>query len=91
MGFYLVRDKEVKRTYGIARWPKILQLARAYGWKPEGTTVDEESGIILPTKWNAGYKSMDGQLVSAEDASSFADALEKSAIAFSSLGPRENS
>lgn len=86
MGFYLVRDGEVKRTYGIARWPKILQLARAYSWKPAGTTVDEESGIILPAKWDGGYDSMDGQLVSAEDADNFADALEKALSHF----PRSN-
>lgn len=85
MGFYLKRDGEVKRTYGITRWPQILQLARAYGWKTAGTTVDEGSGIILPTKWDGGYDSMDGQLVSAEDAANFADALEKSLSHFSRL------
>jgi hypothetical protein len=82
MGFYLIREGEVKRRYGISRWPAMLRLARAYGWKPAGTTIDEESGIILTGKWTGSYEAMAGELVSTEDASNLAAALERALTHF---------
>ena len=82
MGFYLVRDGEVKKRYGTRQWPDLLALARAYGWQAAGTTLDEVSGLMLTGKWSGTYTGMDGQLVSSEDASNLADALERALVHF---------
>ena len=69
-------------------WPKALDLARGYGWKPKGTTLDEkfyghilkrwreESGYIPPTPGDYEPEEMYKD-VSSEDADALADALEK--------------
>src|SRR5439155_9949269 len=54
------------------RWPKLLRLAQAYGWRPRGTTLPEDSD----GSWDRNYTSNDGQVVSSEDAAALADALE---------------
>ena len=54
------------------RWPKLLRLARAHGWRPRGTSLPNDSEGRL----DRNYTSNDGQIVSAEDAAALADALE---------------
>ena len=67
MGFYLVREDEVIKRYGMRQWPAIIRLVRAYKWKP---------------KQSGNYDTMSGQLVSTEDANSMADALERALVHF---------
>lgn len=67
------------RKFSKHTWVKALELARLYGWTPMGTC----SPIIynlhaLNADWDGNYLTNDGQMVSAEDARSLAEALEKS-------------
>src|SRR5437870_4509592 len=60
------------------RWPKLLRLATAYGWKPMGTTQPLDEARYFPGgRWDGNnYTTNDGQIVSADDARRLADALE---------------
>lgn len=60
------------------RWPKLLRIALANGWDPEGTTQPPDEQEHFPDGlWDPGnYTSNDDQLVSAEDAKALANALE---------------
>jgi len=59
-------------------WPKLLRLAEAHGWKPRGTSQPQEELRYFPNgMWdNRNYTTNDGQIVSAEDATALAAALE---------------
>ena len=56
-------------------WPKVLELARRYSWKPQGTRRYLENGEI-DTNWEGGYLDNCGQTISSEDAANLAQALE---------------
>jgi hypothetical protein len=60
------------------RWPKLLRLAEAHGWQPQGTSQPPEDAIHFPGgRWDpSSYTSNDGQIVSAADARALANALE---------------
>jgi hypothetical protein len=51
----------------------VLELARQYGWQPQGTEPPE--GVESPDEWEGEYGSSDGQRVTAADAAALADAL----------------
>lgn len=85
-----------------ATWRSLLSLALVYGWQPAGTQkldptdVDEEGNlgnrILFPGRgWDGNYLTAECQLVTREDASGIANALE---VALDDLGcgtgtPRE--
>ncbi len=56
-------------------WARVLGLARDYGWQSRGTVLDEDHPYA--EYWEGNYSTNDGQTITAEDASAFADALEK--------------
>ena len=60
------------------RWPKLLRLAQAHGWRPAGTTQPPEELIHFPGgEWDPNnYTTNDGQIVSVTDAHALAAALE---------------
>ncbi|HEY1684066.1 MAG TPA: hypothetical protein VGG19_04840 [Tepidisphaeraceae bacterium] len=60
------------------RWPKLLRIAKANGWKPAGTTQSPEDEIYFPGgRWDRdNYTTNDGQTVTAEDAIALGAALE---------------
>ncbi len=62
--------------WNIFVWPRLLDVAKRYGWKPAGTRLRREDGSI-DDSWARGYDSSDFQWVSTEDASALADALER--------------
>lgn len=82
MGYYLSRNRNVERRYGMSRWPAMLNLARAYGWQAMGTVLDEESGVKVEGKWSGIYEAMAHQLVCTEDAFNLADALQRALTHF---------
>ena len=82
MGFYLRRGTQVERRYGLSQWPAILRLARAFGWKATGTTIDEQAGVTSTKKWSGSYEAMAHQWVSAQDANNLADAIERTLVYF---------
>src|SRR6266498_363908 len=79
MSYELVnRTTEVSRKFSRQSWPKALELARLYGWRPMGTRLPFLSGFYeLNAEWNGTYLTNDGQIVKAEDAFSLAAALER--------------
>lgn len=81
MGFDLYRDnpslegeEPVNDYYRFSIWgfPPVRFLAEANGWIPMGTTVITNEG----NEFECGYDTNDGQIVCAEDAKNWANALE---------------
>ena len=89
-----VDGKDGYFRWNIWGWPPILNLGTMYGWEPAGTTIQpltpeliQEHSIseeearrhnIHAVEWEGSYHGNDGAIVSAEDASKLADALEAS-------------
>lgn len=66
------------RTLSRQSWAKTLELARIYGWQPQGTRPPSIYDFrCLGADWDGGYLTNDGQMIKAEDALSLAAALEK--------------
>lgn len=73
--------------FNWAGWTYVTRLAVQYGWNPAGTkqepfeaqdiTTGEVTTIKPDPKWEGGYHSNDGQLVTDEDARAMAEALKK--------------
>jgi len=66
-------------SFRIIIWPLLLILATNYGWEPAGTETPfiYESDEAKLGKWEGGYCSNDGQVVTSDDAAALADALER--------------
>jgi hypothetical protein len=56
-----------------AGWAAVLSCAEEYGWKPAGTQPPRR---VKAAEWEGSYDTNDGQLVSTEDASNLASALQ---------------
>jgi hypothetical protein len=68
----------ISRKYSSQFWGKALELGRSYGWKPLGTHPPIIPGFRgLNEVWTCTYFTNDGQSVTAEDARSLANALER--------------
>ena len=68
------------RLFGHPACAELLKLAYEYGWRPLGTVQDGYLYGENPKEvsWNGNnYVTNNGQLITAEDASAIADALEK--------------
>lgn len=83
MGYYIKSYNEAKipneMRYSVYAWPKLLTLARSYGWEPEGTSIIfgfDECFVEDSADREKSYLLMDGQTVSAKDAAALANALE---------------
>jgi hypothetical protein len=69
--------------FSIFSWPKLLDLARSYGWQSAGTLPSEiyteykTYPELEPGQWDGTYMTNEGQIVTAEDATALANALEK--------------
>jgi hypothetical protein len=70
MGFDLSSDGGRDFRLNVSGWGAALRTAKANGWKPAGTVLDEEPG------WDGDYYTNDGQYVTAEDALAMAQALD---------------
>ena len=79
MGYDLyTEDSTAWHRFNIWAWPRVLNLAEAYGWEPLGTIHDNPD-------WCNSYHSNDNQLVTAEDSSNLAKALRKALDAWFSM------
>ena len=81
MGMELVNRHNDYIAFRHMVWARILYLAKDCGWKSAGTLSpydhdDPNSEYYSPEPWHGGYASNEGQMVSADDACAFADALE---------------
>jgi len=68
MSMTLVRSY-ASLTLTTRAWLSALQLAEAYGWTPNGTSLKE-------SEWDGSYDSNDGAEVSELDARNLASAIE---------------
>ncbi len=67
-------------TYNVDTWPRLLDIARAFGWEPQGTVAPTyEKGECCGT-----YITNDGQLVTDEDAKALGLALYRALDAVTS-------
>jgi hypothetical protein len=66
-----------------AVWDQLLDLSRAHGWQPQGTTLDpvwKKLTTEHAVKFNSNYHPEEyGKIVSSRDGASMADALERAA------------
>jgi len=83
MGYDLYREGDYTGSETYFRWniwgfPPVRYLGELYGWIPKGTVIEawtDDDGKEHEAS-EAWYDTNDGQLVSAEDAQSWADALK---------------
>jgi hypothetical protein len=84
MGYDLYRDEETDEDLHYFRWniwgfPPVRYLGEIYGWIPMGTTLEawiDDDGNAHSKETDCGYDTNDGQIVCAEDAQLWADALK---------------
>jgi len=67
-------------TFAQSIWPPVLAVAAIFGWQPQGTIPDKESGIFPGRASYGAYEYNDGQLVTAEDAHNLGEAIEKALL-----------
>lgn len=79
MSYELVNQSiQVYRKYSRQFWPKAMELACLYGWRPLGTVPPRSYDFSqLNAEWDGTYLTNDGQLVKSEDALSLATALSQ--------------
>jgi hypothetical protein len=88
MGFDLIsRDSKEDFRFNIHSWPRVLNLAYEYGWKPAGTEItmniydlDGKSFKKSQREWSGSYMFNDYQEVTKEDASNLAAALQMALV-----------
>jgi len=78
MGYDLYSRKKIFRSH-IEDFPKLLDLAYLFGWKPRGTEAPSIEGYSewKSEEWKGGYFSNDFQVVTSEDAIDIAESLKK--------------
>jgi hypothetical protein len=72
MGYDLTNSFGQTHQWKVLGWWILLNLAREYGWSPGGTELPDAD-----SDWDGNYFQNMGQLVSREDATALADALER--------------
>jgi hypothetical protein len=75
MGMDLQSDNGESFRFSGSGWSFYLTLAEEYGWRPLGSVPP--AGYSQPEPWSGKYDSCDGQSVTAADAHSLADALQR--------------
>jgi len=69
----------ISRKLSRQSWVKALELARLCGWQPKGTYPPSIYDFhSLNAEWHGSYLTNESQTVTAEDALSLANTLEKS-------------
>lgn len=67
--------REASIAQGI--WPSVLALAYAFGWQPQGTIPDKDSGILPGNIGLGSYVFNNDQMVTAQDAYNLGVAIEE--------------
>ena len=73
MGYDLTNAAGEYHQWKSLGWWHLLNLAKSYGWVPQGTQAPDE----MPDKWDGNYFRNEGQKIAAADASELAVALER--------------
>jgi len=71
-------ENRAGETFGFNQFfgPVLLELAKRYGWEPQGTEPPEYWADEEPHEWRGQYIGNQGQIVTALDANALADAME---------------
>ncbi len=81
MGYDLHSHAGGEFRWNQSDYPKVLRLAMAYGWQPEGTTNPPWGDGYWPEEdaknWDGQYCSNELQIVSDADTANLARALER--------------
>jgi hypothetical protein len=80
MGMDLFDERGSDLRFPPSGWALALNLAEAYGWVPDGTTLPD-AGEEEDIPGTGHYDTNDGQWVSAVDAAALADACERAITA----------
>src|SRR5262245_1763100 len=68
-------------SFPARAWQLVLTLGHWYGWRPAGTRAPDPAYYdVQPddlVNWDGGYFPAAGQVMTAEDATALADALER--------------
>jgi hypothetical protein len=82
MSFLLVSESGAETGWTHFAWPIVRRLAEDSGWLPHGTLPpsDWEPKAEAIGAWDGRYTSNDGQLVTIQDASELAAALERAIV-----------
>ncbi len=81
----------LQRKFSREFFAQALALAQLYGWKPLGTRLGDEQGLLrLNTLWLGTYLTNDGQIVLTEDALSLAQALQSALVDIPEKSPSYN-
>jgi hypothetical protein len=70
---YDLKGKGASFRMSNSGWPEVLAIAEEYGWKPVGTKPPKG---IKRGEWEGGYFTMDGQIVTAQDAKALANSID---------------
>ena len=69
----------ISRKFSRQSWAKALDLAKLNGWQPMGTQPPTSHDFhLLNADWDGTYLTNEGQMVTAVDALSLANALQRS-------------
>jgi hypothetical protein len=89
MGFDLRRADDVL-SLGFHTWTRAYAFAIEGGWEPKGTLPAKRFSQDVRAAWQGWYDSNDGQIITADDASNMAAALEKMVVTLPVLVPKES-
>jgi len=80
---YALSNGKTTFEWDAEEWPKVLELAREYGWKPSGTLSESHHG----REWDGNYTSRKRQKVTDRDAYNMASALRRAWESTKIAGP----
>ncbi len=77
MSHYDLINNNGEFYFSVRDWHKVLELAKQYGWKPKGTSVNRimKSFVGNWDNWDGNYFDFSSQLVDEDDAKNIAKAL----------------
>ncbi len=77
MSHYDLTNNNGEYYFSVRDWHKVLELAKEYGWKPKGTSVNRIMKSFAGNwdNWDGNYFDFSNQLVDEDDARNLAKAL----------------
>jgi hypothetical protein len=61
--------------FTLEGWQLLTKIAKKHGWVPRGTQEPPDWDSSAYGKWDGGYDTFDGQIVTQEDADAMSDGL----------------
>lgn len=80
MGYDFVNSNGEDFHLNVSGWGTIANIAKDFGWSPQGTLTPENWNEQRDGIWKGGYFTNDGQIISDHDARAIAGAIELSTV-----------